>query len=249
MLLKFLLLKATVRKRRNNMRNLEIKRENEFKINNEEEARKILFDRAQNIKIRILAMKYLRNNQADIIKIALTTDELEPIRGIAFWYIKDQAILEKIALTEKDSFARKRATSWVRNQEVLSKIALTDEDPEVRANAVWNCNEQDTLIAVVLNDENWIVRLRATQKIKDQEKLKSIALIDESNSVRRTAANALTCNNVIYQLALVTTDYDVSKIVAAKLTDKEMLVEIAKKAKGWKARDFAKEKYETLCLK
>jgi len=192
-----------------------------------------------NHNVRVMAVNHLKEPGA-LARISLTDKDRDvrkaaenglsnfsPGKGswskdeLAVFYLKDPALIEKLArsagtpaarimavdkildpslrssiiINEKNSSARIKMLNRSKDQQLMKKLALDDPDPKVRLSAVLKLSEPDALSQVAIKEVHDDIRLAAVKKITDQKLLSRIAMEDKDSNIRETALSGISDKN------------------------------------------------------
>ena len=114
----------------------------------------------------------------------------------------NQVLLEKIALSDLDEYARAACVKKIKSKEVLEHIALNDKCYSVRSNAVKNPNftDENLLVRLAMNDESHHVRWEATDKISDNAVLAEIFYNDDNINVKSVACSRISDEDLLIDI-------------------------------------------------
>ncbi len=142
--------------------------------------------------------------QDELAMLAMKYEDPD-VRAAAVDNLTDQAVLAKVAMTEKDprvvTWIIKRLKSQVADQTLLARLAVEAENPAVRKVAAWKLTDQPVLSKIAVDDNDELVREAAVEKLTDQSLLSKIAVEDNYVFVRAAAVEHLIDQELLSKIA------------------------------------------------
>jgi hypothetical protein len=123
---------------------------------------------------------------------------------------------------------RRKAVPKLKNQQLLEEIALNDPEPDIRSLAVSGIEKQLLLERIALTDSYAMVRIAAVKKLRSQEILRQVVMKDYDRNVYIEALSSIEDYRFIYELISNEEDESISEEVVRNLADRRPSYELSK---------------------
>lgn len=123
---------------------------------------------------------------------------------------------------------RRKAVPKLKNQQIIEELALNDPEPDIRSLAVSGIENQPLLERIALTDSYAMVRIAAVKKITNQEVLRQVVLKDYDRNVYIEAVSSLKDYELIYELITNEEDESISEEVVRNLAGRLPNYELSK---------------------
>lgn len=161
----------------------------------------------------------------------------------AFYRIKKEDNLIKIAFFSKDNEIREMAVELIEDELALLAIFYVDSCDYVKEAIARKIKNENKLKSIVNNRAfNEYVRAEAIKGIKDEEFLKNIILTEPSNEVREQAANLIDDEETLKIIAYYDTCWFVRRAAIRKIKDKGFLFSIMYKVDNERIKKIITDK-------
>jgi len=189
----------------------------------------------ENEDLRLAALEQLGDmrisnsgDQAILAKIAVS-DKNKFVRAEAVKRLLDQNLIAEIARRDSDNWVKDAAVDVLSNESLLIEIAWLETGGYTSARAVRKISDQAALAEIGKEAKDWVVREAAAEVIQDEIVLGEIATADKSEYVRLRAVlnSRLAHQGVLNSIANNDSDLDVRQAAALKtLVSQEELLRL-----------------------
>ena len=170
----------------------------------------------ENFETRLRAF-YRIKKEDNLIKIAFFSKDNE-IREMAVELIEDELALVAIFYIDPCDYVKEAIARKIKNENQLKSIVNNKAFNEyVRAEAVKGIKDEDFLVNVILTDSSNEVREQAANLINDEEILKIIACYDSCWFVRRAAIRKIKDKGFLFSIMYKVDNERIKKIITDKL--------------------------------